>query len=230
MIPLRTALTIGMLFSGSLVFGQSVPIYNINPGVDGYFVEPANNKTWGYSFYVNSPIRVTHLGWYDTNGDGLSHAHRVGIWKDTTGMTGWPYINGGTLFTSTLIPVGTVAELSGPWRRVAITPITLEIGGYSIGGQNSASSLDEMWYIHFTALTPAVVDPRVTIGSFDYNVSGRDGFFPPGTSPSSWYALDGAEIGAMLFVEPVPEPTTLVLITIAGMLIFGFNKRRQSRA
>src|SRR6476620_4583555 len=70
------------------------PLLNLNPAVDGSFVEPANNKTWGYAFYVTTPIRVTHLGWYDTGGDGLSHSHRIGICKDTGGVTlvNWPAI------------------------------------------------------------------------------------------------------------------------------------------
>jgi hypothetical protein len=210
---LAVALFVALLRSSANA--QSVPIYNIDPAIDGSFVEPANNKTWGYSFYVKSPVVVTHLGWFDTNRDGLSHSHKIGIWKDTTGMTFWPYINGGSLVTSVTIPSGTSAELSGPWRRVAIAPITLQVGGYSVGGQNNSQSLDEMWYIHSFDLPEIVVDPRITVGSFDYNVNGPNGFNPPGIAPSGWYLLNGAEIGAMMFVEAIPEPSGKLLLVSA---------------
>jgi hypothetical protein len=229
MKPSNSALALCAVLLISSANAQSIPIYNIDPAIDGTFVEPANNKTWGYSFYVKSPVVVTHLGWFDTNQDGLTHAHKIGIWKDTTGMTGWPYINGGTLVTSVTIPSGTSAELSSAWRRMAITPITLPVGGYSVGGENNSQSLDEMWYIHFLDLTASVVDPRITVGSFDYNISGPDGFNPPGISPSGWYALDGAEIGAMMFVVAIPEPSGKLLLMTAVAMIAVVHRKSDRR-
>src|SRR3954453_11050000 len=128
------------LLLGATSYADVAPLLNIDPAVDGSFVEPANNKTWGWSFHVTSPIRITHLAWNDTGRDGLSHSHQVGIWKDPFNA------NGGTLLSSVTIPSGTVAELSGPWRRVAIAPIVLQPGDYSIGGQNNSQSLDNIVY------------------------------------------------------------------------------------
>jgi hypothetical protein len=188
------------------------PLLDIDPAVDGSLVEPANNKTWGYSFYVTSPITVTHLGWNDTGRDGLSHSHPVGLWMDSYNT------NGGTLLTSVTIPAGTTAELTGPWRRVAISPIELQVGHfYSIGGQNNSQSLDNMVYKGILdAFHVPGLDPRVRPESFTFNVDGQDGFYAPGTHGSSWYALVGVELGAMLFVESVPEPSSFLLLVIAG--------------
>src|SRR5215218_5905220 len=83
---------------------DSQPLFDIDPAVEAWLIEPANNKTWGWSFYVTTPITVTHLAWHDTNGDGLSHSHQIGLWKDTSGITkinwpGTPFPNGGLLVT-----------------------------------------------------------------------------------------------------------------------------------
>jgi hypothetical protein len=221
-----------MLFSVSACFAQSVPLYNINPATDGTFVEPADNATWGWSFYVKSPITVTHLAWNDTNGDGLSHSHQVGIWKDTSGKTEaqWPFVpfpDAGTLVRSTTIPSGTSAELVGPWRRMPITPVTLAVGAYSIGGQNSAQSQDNMMYRFIggtTGMTP-LIDFRALAGSF--TLGGQPGFYSPGSANSSgWYLAFGVELGAMMFVEPVPEPGSPMLTTLASAWVSAFWFRR----
>jgi hypothetical protein len=221
------AVTLTLLLVGENSYADVAPLLSIDPAIDGTFAEPANNKTWGYSFYVTTPLRVTHLAWNDTGRDGLSHSHQVGIWKDTTGMTQWPYINGGTLIASATIPAGTAAELSGPWRRVPITPITLQVGGYSIGGQNNSQSLDNMMYIYFGVSDhPTGLDSRVIAGSFTFNTTGDDGFYAPGTHNSGWYLLNGAEVGSMMFVENVPEPSCLVVVAVLALT--GARLRRQS--
>ena len=38
----------------------------------------------GFSFAPTEAIRVTELGWYDQGGDGLLHAHQVGIFDSTS--------------------------------------------------------------------------------------------------------------------------------------------------
>ena len=57
----------------------------------------------------------------------------------------------------------------------------------------------------------------MTLGAFDYNISGPDGFHPPGIS--SWYAETGAELGPMLFLEAVPEPMSCLLLAMGGMVL-----------
>ncbi len=216
---------------------ESIPLIKFDPGVSGTFVEPANNKTWGYSFYVTTPVTVTHLAWYDMGGDGLSHSHQVGVWKDTSGISqaNWPttpWPSGNMLMASAIIPAGTIAELSGPWRRVPIVPVTLGVGGYSVGGQNNASSTDDMVYKLFGAFGtsyPALMDSRVLAGSFTDNTSGADGFYAPGTNGSGWYLASGTETGATLFLEAIPEPSSLALsLALVGMLVGSARSRLRS--
>jgi hypothetical protein len=206
----------------------TVPLLSVNPAEDASSVEPANNKTWGYLFEVKIPITVTHLAWNDTDLDGLSHSHLVGIWKDTdgSGQLGPLYELPNTLLTWATIPAGTAAELSGPWRRISITPLKLLPGLYSIGGQNSSQSTDDMIFIGELPLS--VIDPRVEILSFDFNVGGPDGFHPPGSPPSGWYLEPGVEVGPMMFVEAIPEPASAALL-IAGLVMFAARKRAWNR-
>jgi hypothetical protein len=212
----------------AIALADSVPLLNLDPAVDGTFVEPANNKTWGYSFYVTTPIVVTHLAWNDTGRDGLSHSHPVGIWRDTSGITqanweGMPFPNAGTLITSATIPAGNTAELAGPWRRVPIAPVTLTVGGYAIGGQNNSQSTDDMVY-RLLSGNNSVYDPRVLKGSFTFNTGGPDGFYSPG-SLHEWYLNAGVELGPMMFIEAVPEPNYFALMSI-GATILAYPRRR----
>ena len=236
MIWKAIAAMFGLMIPFSGVVADSTPLIKFDPTVTRNFVEPANNKTWGYSFYVTTPVTVTHLAWYDTGGDGLSRSHMVGLWKDTSGITqaNWfsgYFPNGGSLLAFASIPAGTTAELSGPWRRVPITPVTLGVGGYSVGGQNNSQSADDMVYKlfgNFGVVYPALLDDRVLGGSFTDNTSGADGFYAPGTNGSHWYLASGAELGATLFLETVPEPNSLMLFAIAAA-VFGGSCRRGRR-
>ena len=234
MIWKTIAAVLSLLVPASVALADSVPLIKFDPTITRNFVEPANNKTWGYSFYATTPVTVTHLAWYDTGGDGLSHSHKVGLWKDTSGITqaNWfsgYFPNGGSLLASVTVPAGTTAELSGPWRRVPITPVTLGVGGYSVGGQNNSQSTDEMVYKLFGSFGvsyPTYLDDRVLGGSFTFNIGGADGFYAPGTtSGDGWYLAAGAELGATLFLESVPEPNSLMLFAIAAA-VFGGSRRR----
>jgi hypothetical protein len=221
--------TLLVMFASAVTEAAIVPLLNVDPARDGSFVEPANNKTWGYLFEVKSPITVTHLGWNDTDKDGLSHSHLVGIWEDTDGRERLSPLSElpNTLRTWANIPAGAVAELSGPWRRVAISPLTLLPGLYSIGGVNNSQSTDDMVYIGEPSLS--LIDPRVEIHSFDFNIGGPDGFHPPGSPNSGWYLLRGVELGPMLFIEAVPEPATISLAFSAALILTAAASRRLRR-
>lgn len=80
--------------------------------------------TLGYSFTVNSPVRVTDLGYWDFANDGFSSSHQIGIW-DTSGA----------LLTSTTIAAGPSGTLLNGFRYVSLaTPLGLAAGDYVIGG------------------------------------------------------------------------------------------------
>jgi len=97
-------------------------LISVPPGDD-----TRSGYVWGYSFGVlTNDIRITALGFYDQDGDGLAVAHNVGLYYLTNGC-------GGNLYqiTSVTVPSGTSAVLSNGYRWVTLSsPVTI-YGGYS---------------------------------------------------------------------------------------------------
>jgi hypothetical protein len=71
----------------------------------------------GWRFTVNQEIEITHLGVLDLDSPGLTPGTKVGLWKNPRA--------GGFEFIRSVEIGGTVGELVGNHRYVAITPITL---------------------------------------------------------------------------------------------------------
>ena len=88
------------------------------------FAGASLNANVGWDFTTGAaPLVVGKLGLYDHNGDGLSAAHQVGLWKSD-----------GTLVASATVPAGTASTLTNSYRFVAITPVTLAANtSYTIG-------------------------------------------------------------------------------------------------
>lgn len=205
----------------------SVPLIDMDPGADYSisFDEPHINGTWGWTFYVHSPLLVTHVAWYDQGGDGLSHPHRIGLWQDLSGATAWPFISPAQsqqllpTLDPVVVPAGNEAELiDGWWRRVELPqgPIVLSPGGYALGGVDNPSSTDAIRYHLDSQATGGTgnslpADSRIRIGAPGY--SQAPGFHVP----DLFILVSGVELGAMLFVQSIPEPSTMTL-TIVGVL------------
>jgi hypothetical protein len=222
-LNLRLAAIAFILLQSQSALGQPIPIFPGNPLPSEFHNSHANGGVWGWSFYVRQPVNVTHVGWYDEGGDGLSHSHQVGLWQDLTGATTWPYI-GDTArelfrryddrieFPSRLdIPAGTQAELVGHWRTVAIPggPIPLAPGGYAVGGIDYSGSTDGLRYIQLGDEEPPLSsNVKVVFGA----PGGSEGFgFGP---PANFLLVRGIETGPMLFLE-VPEPAGVWLSGLA---------------
>jgi len=162
------------------------------------------NGQWslGFEFNVTTAYNVTALGFYDDLQNGLTESHDVGI-----------YDSAGNLLIS-----GTVApgdSLVGWFRYVSVTPYLLPVGtGYRIaaatGGENYT------WQPNGFTTDPAitfVTDRWVGSATLVFPNGGSDGitgYFGPN--------FDG---------EPVPEPSSLVLLG-AGLLGFAKRLRRRS--
>ncbi len=229
---------IGVLFTAG-TNAASVPLVNINPATDisnnpgaGQFFgfdETNNNGTWGWRFNVISPIVVTDVGWYDKDADGLFHSHLVGLWKsDGQPIPTYQQLLGTFppfLTEGITIPSGTAAPLDGPYRKVAlpVVPLTLDAGTYILAGTDFTNSPDAIRY-GLDRLSPFFphtmpTDPRIDLGQ-------------PGSSqgtgfqvPNLFLLLDGVELGPMLFVLPVPEPSTIALTFTFLGFIYGRRTR-----
>ncbi len=110
---------VGIVGSSSAL-AASVPIVPVNPAASTFSEPHLNGGTWAWSFELTSPVVATHVGWYDEGQNGLSHAHRIGLWHGNLLET---QLLGSVIPTDGLgveIPASTSATLDGPWRKVPI--------------------------------------------------------------------------------------------------------------
>lgn len=166
------------------------------------------DQTVGWQFDVLSSLTVTGLGWFDEGGDGLAESHQVGLWDPS-----------GTLIASVEVPAGTVADLDGQFRTVAVVPFVLAPGnGYIIGGLNSSTNSERLAANVTVTTNPAIrfVGPRFGgLGTRPTNPSvASTGFFGPSFS---------------IQVAQVPEPT-LILLTGVGLAWAGARRLRRHRS
>jgi hypothetical protein len=175
-------------------------------GTAGYY--GAGNYTVGWVFNVNAPVRVDGLALFDWGADGLKNAspHTVGLWHSS-----------GTLVASTDVTNSSTPTTStssfGNWLVQSIGPVVLGPGTYAIGGLfYGGDSLDA-----FVARGAASTIPQI---SFVGNA-----LSPSFGMPSSFVPdLDDGFFGVSLTAEPVPEPSTLLLLG-AGLLVVGRRLR-----
>jgi hypothetical protein len=227
-----------VLFQG--VSAAPVPLVpHIDPRTYYAFNEPHFNGTWGWTFFVNSPITVTHVAWFDQNSDGLSHSHRIGLWKDLSGRTAWPFVKTEPFGQNLVdvvqllgsfppivtegieIPAGTSAELDGAWRKVPLPrgPLVLERGGYALGGLDNINSQDAIRYVGPFSPAPGRVPIEVGAPGF----SELSDF----SAPSNFFLVQGMELGPMLFIAEVPEPNGCILA--AGAIVINALHMRGKR-
>lgn len=155
--------------------------------------------TVGGTFQVGSQdALVTHLGFYDMNGDGLNVAHRVGIYSAA----------GGAPIVSVTIPAGTDAYYTNGYRWVALpTPFVLtNNSSYDIGGEVFSVSGDG-WPDVFTGTW----NPYYVGGTPSATRGGRfTGSAWPAFLTSVSAAADGIYGAPNLAIIPVGAPTLTV--------------------
>ena len=224
--------------------GQSA-ILDINPdNISPYFGfhEAHGNGMVGWTFSLNQTETISQVGWYDYGQDGLSRNYKMGLWQGLSGSDLWQAFSTGSNPTQLLGTVsspgitilgGTSAPLNGPYRVYNLPiPITLQPGNYELGGLDTATTTDAIQYVFSDMGGYQSSNPNLTIGAFFYAAGpGNDTVTSlQATYNSSFYLANGLELGPMLFVQNVPEPSvaSLVLIgAVAGGMI-GWCKRIKS--
>jgi hypothetical protein len=167
--------------------------------------------TFGYSFEVNTPLTVTALGVWDSQGDGLVEDHTVGIFTTS----------GSTPLASATVPSGTLGTLIDGFRYVSITDFLLNPGTYNIGAFYPLG-LDPVIQNASTVTT----DPRIT-----YQQGGFDVLAGSLANPTTPTAAANSSFGPNFLIAPaatsVPEPGTLALV---GLAVGGlaFSRRRKA--
>jgi hypothetical protein len=216
--PILIAVLLGWsALESRVTLAASVPLIDLDPatqlsnspgpGMYFGFTDVNIDGLIGWTFNVLEPITVTGLAWYDNGADGLSHEHDV-----TLTRTGIP-----TSLLTAAISAGTTASLLGSWREVATAPLTLMPGSYTILGTDFTTTPDILKFAGGGQPLPtdARVDPLQTP------------VFEPNGGGGGSLLSSGVWLGPMLFVQPVPEPGTIVL---AGMALFFLALVRRRRS
>ncbi len=170
----------------------------------------------GFEFTLATDIKVTHLGYYDRGGDGLSVSAQVGIFDSATSSL----VSGASI----TVPSGTGALLVGDgpqgYYRYSMlsAPVTLSSGAtYRVAG---VSTTNGYAYTGFTGLSSAA---GITLGPGYY--AGSTSLVYPGSHTPFGNNIYGA--GSFLFTS-VPEPVTLALLGF-GLAGLALGIRRKAR-
>ena len=168
--------------------------------------------TVGYSFTLTSSVRVTDLGVYDHNGDGLGRTSTVGLWTST-----------GTLLTSTTVASGTAAPLIGHFRYADITDIVIGVGNYVVAASDLGGDLSMAYSYSPIGFTTSAL--LTNIGSAFANGSGLR--FPANvTVGDDRIGYFGGNLLIDSATSTVPDPSTLALVGLALAGLAASARRR----
>jgi hypothetical protein len=163
--------------------------------------------TLGFQFATNQAIAVTDLGVFDSEQNGLTDPHDIGIWD-----------SGGSLLASATVSSGTIDPLTNQFRYVPIVPVLLAGGqDYRIGAFYTGPA--DMVVLLASGFA---TDPVVTFVGARFASSGTlsDPTTPAGPNLNPGYFGPNFQFAA------VPEPGTPAL-TGLGMLGLGVWLRRR---
>ncbi len=176
------------------------------------------SNTFGFAFTVGqSSLRVSALGVYDENGNGLVNSNTVGIWTDS-----------GTLLGSATVSAGSGGTLTSNFRYISVTPFDLISGqSYRIGAF-SAPFNEETGFINvFLPTNGFAMSGDITLIGQVRSVSYTPAFAFPTDGPfSGQLAVRGNALYSV--ITAVPEPSTYAAIFGLASLGFAAYRRRKS--
>jgi len=171
--------------------------------------EFSNDSSWtlGYRFRADNNITAVGLGTYDSGLDGLTGAHRIGLW-DTSG----------NLLADTIIAVGGGTLLSH-FRYQNITGVSLLAGQeYVVGSYN----IDQVSTDAYAAADTGFNDGSDITFIRDQWLGGSFGF----GSSTNWTVPAWFGGNVLIDQASVPEPGSLALF---GLGLAGLATRRRRK-
>lgn len=170
---------------------------------------------YGFQFQPNRDILVTQLGMFDYNGDGFVNTHSVGLWSEL-----------GALLTSVVLTPNDPGFLLDGFRYHDITPLRLESGTYFRIAADYASGPDEdKSDSDILPLDTHVFSTDITwLNSAGAGASTAGLEFPWGLGASTGNQ-PSAILGPNFLFEPVPEPSTWILLSFGLIGLAVFKKR-----
>lgn len=190
-------------------------------------VAAGTKDTLGWSFVPNAELTLTHLGFFDGQGDGFEVSHRVGLWTSN-----------GDLLAEAYVPSGADTSLLDGYRYVETEALTLHASHtYIIGAtavwkepepDGNGFRIFDTYPFYNVEPTSLVVDDSLTLTSYWRFVDGDGGLppLPPGQLhyPSTEFP-DGYFLAPNLAFTVVPEPGTLSMVS--ALLVGFFLTRRR---
>jgi len=178
---------------------------------------PMGDTVAGWRFRVSQPLAVSSLGFWDEGGDGLNHAHDVGLWNTS-----------GDLLSSTRITNTATAEESastfGRWMFNRVATVVLTPGDYIVAATYLDLDHDQARIYARTIILPGVTYVHSMQKSFTSRLEMPDQAFPE---------LKGGIFGPNLIAVAAPETSTLagaMLVSIAGLARLRWPRSRRWRS
>src|SRR5947209_9809082 len=145
------------------------------------------DQTIGFTFTPTVNIVVSALGVWDANAPvAFTQTHQVGLWDSS-----------GTLLASTTVL--TTSPLTGAWRYVAITPVTLLAGQTYFAGSAITSPYTDAYSRISPPASNVTTSPLIAIGPSTTNAASGGFSFPSAVDVSFV-----APLGPNLIVAAAP--------------------------